>query len=151
VARLFYKVLGLCLASLGFGCDDKGNNSVEYGPQPEYGVFVATATYHITGKVVKASDQTPIEGIRVEWKYFERISNDEGAFGFSLVHPPLCGFDLLPPCSLIVTDVDGSANGGHYVAKAIELSLTQTDPGDGGLDLGTYRQQNITIELDEEP
>lgn len=142
MARVFYKAVALALGALGLGggCDRNSQ-----GVQPEYGV--PTAEYHVDGHVVSQSSGTGLAGIQVQFRGRAIQSDSAGAFEITTGGEP-CGIQGWAPCSLYVTDIDGSDGGGHFFGTSIELNLVQTEPPeDGQWDMGTYEARDLSIAL----
>ncbi|MDH3892293.1 MAG: hypothetical protein OEV49_14540 [candidate division Zixibacteria bacterium] len=151
MARLYYKLIAFALGSLGMSCGRSPTTWVEYGPGPEYGPVieygVPYATYQLSGQVVKASDQTPLEGIEVSFDEATVTSDIDGNWSLLLNGFNPCGFGGFQTCSLYVIDADGASGGGEFQATQLALQLTQTAPG-GTLYYGKFEQHAIAIALD---
>jgi len=114
---------------------------------PEYGI--PFARYILSGQVVKATDVSPLSGMQVGFLDARDTTDTSGRFSIDITDMP-CDMGDDRDCALSIHDIDSTAGGGLFADTLVELSLTQTDPGDGQYDLGTYEQTNLEIRLDEE-
>ncbi len=157
MARTYYTLIAFVLGCLGFSCG-KAVDPVEYAPPPpdygppwdsiipEYGVPVAS--YKLSGQVVRAADQSPLDGIEITFLDSTIASDGTGDWSLNLDTFQPCGFGGFPICSLYVTDVDGPANGGEFEPTVLALQLVQTEDG-GTFYFGMFEQHGIVIELNE--
>ncbi len=146
--KLIYRCLCLVLgAVLGSGCSDS-TEPVEYGPMPEYGV--PSGTIRLDGRVLDHVG-APISGVEVSFLgALADTSDAAGAWSLDGQHGYIPCVDGGPTdCEVVATDIDGPANGGPFPPVTVTLDLTQTVPGNGGYDQGTWEQHNIDIVLDD--
>lgn len=143
MARVFYKAVALALGALGFGGGCDRNPHVE---KPAYGV--PTAEYHVDGHVVSESSGEALAGIQLEFKGRVVQSDSAGAFEIKTGGEP-CGNQGWAPCSLYVTDINGSDGGGHFLDTSIELNLVRTEPPYGEWNLGKYEARDLSIALQQ--
>lgn len=146
MAKLYYKVVAMLLGSLGLACE-KSTTDVEYGPVVEYGM--PHAQYKLSGQVVKASDQSPLEAIEVAFDDTSVVTDADGNWSLEKDSYALCGIGSFEPCTLFISDVDGPAGGGEFGPTSSALELIQTESGDGSWFLGVFEQHDIITELIE--
>ena len=138
-------ILNVCrwaLAALGvaaIGSCDKFEPGAEYG--------CPTMTFRVSGKIVNSTTDQPVKGIAVtcddDRDDPEVITSESGEFVYESL--------AFPDKSIVLkfTDSDGSENG-SYLEKEIEVKLTQSKPGTGTWDGGTYVADELNVKLDEE-
>ena len=147
MANLYYKLIVFMLGSLGMSCDRSSPTIIEYGPPvAEYGMPYVRLI--IDGEVLKAADQSPLDGIEVKLQDITISTDAAGAWSLDMSTSP-CDVQGFIPCTLYVSDIDGPINGGEFAPTRFALQLVQTSQGDGSWYLGVYEQHAITIELDE--
>lgn len=102
--------------------------------------------FSVKGRVVDA-DSNPIPNIEVTWggnMYGKAVTAEDGTFEYTNE-----GMDEdMSQVVLTFTDVDGEENGGDFETEEVQVSLTQTDPGDGGWDFGDYAAEDVVVVLD---
>ena len=142
--KLIYRCLCMVLgAILGSGCSDS-TDPVEYGPMPEYGV--PTGAILLDGRVINDIG-APIPGIQVSY-YGAGIDTTDADGKWAIEHSQTyipCADGGQSACQLEAKDIDGPVNGGPYPPALVTLDLTQTEPGNGGYDLGTWEQHGIEV------
>jgi hypothetical protein len=116
-------------------------------PAPEYGV--PTGTLVLDGRVLDELG-APIPGMEVRFEGSMPDTTDaDGNWEINQDHAYIpCAFGNGVTCTVVATDIDGPDNGGPYPPAPFLLSLVQTDPGSGGMDLGTWEQHGIDILID---
>lgn len=135
--KTFYKFIIFILSFLGF-------SSLLFAPQ--YGVF--TAKFKLDGKVVNEENEKAIKNINVILNSHQSVIVETDENGEWVIDEFTYGWRL-EETGLIVRDVDGEENGGHFKEKTIKLILKNTEEGDGNWYMGTYEQHNIIIELEK--
>ena len=146
MANLYYKLIVFMLGSLGMSCE-RSSTVIEYGPPVvEYGM--PFASYMLSGQVVKATDQSPLNGIEVTFLDSTIVSDSTGTWSLDIDNYQPCGFGGFPICSLYIDDIDGPFNGGEFEPTLVALELIQTEDG-GSFYYGMFEQHGITIELNE--
>ena len=134
-------------AILGSGCSDS-TDPVEYGPMPEYGV--PSGTVRVDGRVVDYQG-TPIPGVEVSMAGAGADTTD-AAGNWSIDQQSTfipCAHNNTTDCLVAAKDIDGAANGGPFPSVEVVLDLTQTEPGSGNWDLGTWEQHAVEIVMDD--
>jgi putative lipoprotein (rSAM/lipoprotein system) len=146
--KLIYRCLCAVLgAILGSGCSNS-TEPVEYGPMPEYGV--PSGTVRLDGRVL--NDQGgPIPGVEVSFAGARPDTTDaSGNWVIDQQHVYIpCSSGGSPDCFVVAVDIDGGANGGPYPVAQQALDPTQTEPGSGGWDQGTWEQHAVDIVMTE--
>lgn len=101
--------------------------------------------FSVKGRVVDA-DSNPIPNIEVTWgnMYGKTVTAEDGTFEYRNEE---IGFEM-NDVTLTFTDVDGEENGGDFETEEVQVSLTQTDPGDGNWDCGEYSADDVVVVLD---
>jgi putative lipoprotein (rSAM/lipoprotein system) len=140
--RVLYRCAAVVLgAILGFGCE----HSVVPG---EYGSPYATLS--LDGQVTAAGSGNPIANIRVALRDSSDVRSDaQGHWSMHFDGWSPCGASGFSPCSLSVSDTDGPAHGGTFIATSVPLDLVRTEDGHRWYE-GTFEQHDIEIELTEE-
>lgn len=161
-AKMTSWALALLLGSiLGCGTDPR---PVEYG--------TPAATLHVSGKVVRDSDGSPVKGVLVTlWGYPIELSNpadgtqaavstciappawqtfteEDGTF--RLQRGKTCYAESCADGSLEVEDIDGEENGGDFLAQSVNVEAEQTVPPSGNWNQGVYELENLEIRIKEE-
>ena len=125
--KTFFKILAFILGFLATSCDLGINNDppihVMYG--------IPTTEYKISG-FVKDNQNTPIEGIEINFHFTSTYTNPDGSFS---IDEELSSFH---DSKLYAVDIDGTENGGEFQSEEFDLNLTETD-----------EQHDIEIILDE--
>jgi len=119
------------------GTGGAGNYTAEYG--------MPYAQYVVSGHVEDANGD-PINGIELALganTYEPAHSGPDGTWSIDT-----SGSFCHPDCTVEATDVDGADNGGLYEPKTVDITLTQTDPGSGTWDEGTWEVHDVAIQLD---
>ena len=150
---LFFRFCRWALPLLGvsgaISCDNVilkpdmyGCPPVEYDEPVMYGT--PTVAFSVKGKVVDA-DSNPIPDIEVSYEdsYNVVMTEEDGTFELQV---ETVGFKL-KAATLKFTDVDGEANGGEFMTQSVDVPLTQTEPGDGVWDNGSYSASDVKITL----
>lgn len=147
IKRKNWLLLGL-LSFLGFNtaCDDNNSGSVcEYG--------TPHAIFKIKGQVVNLN-KTPIKGIKIvtditEQAYFFKdsiLTDQEGRFNFQIGDFPRETNSFV----LITSDIDGSENGGEFVADTtiVNFNSSELSGGDGRWNHGSV-EKSVEIILNK--
>ncbi len=144
--KMIYRCLCAVLgAILGSGCSDPTEPVPEYAPPiPEYGV--PNGTVRIDGRVTDHLG-IPIPGVQVSFDNTWADTTDaEGRWAIDREHTYIpCVTNPLADCLLDAEDIDGPDGGGFYPPTQVTLDLTQTEPGSGSFDQGTWEQHDIDV------
>lgn len=144
---LFFRFCRWALPLLGvsaaISCDNVIQGPDMYGcPVAEYGVPVIE--FSVKGKVVD-SESNPIPDIEVShaMSYHLVRTDKDGEFNLKA---EIYDFEM-ESVTLKFTDTDGEENGGEFMTQSVDIPLTQTEPGDGVWDNGSYSASDVKITL----
>jgi len=148
ISKIYRILITALLALLGFSCGDGGNGG---GDRVEYGT--PSATYKAKGVVVSEADNSPIKGIKTEFKSSyggtqnEVLTDSEGSFSIQCLEFPR------KKLYVKLIDVDGEENGGLFDEMEIEADYTNSTftggsgnwyEGEAEIDLGTIKMKPAT-------
>jgi putative lipoprotein (rSAM/lipoprotein system) len=113
------------------------------GMVSEYGM--PFAHFVVDGTVKAAGTQTPIAGIEVAFEgvYTTTQTAADGTWSIDADGEGLC----MPNCEVTATDTDGAGNGGTFETTTVQVTLTNTVPGSGTWDEGTWAAQDVAIDM----
>ena len=131
-SKFSYLMLGL----LGFAACHKTDPLVMYG--------TPHADVNVSGKVTDAFGK-PITGIKVSMGYGDRLDTLTSADGSYALSSKFGHQEAL----LIFTDIDGSDNGGEFVADTVDVKFTEDDrTGEGkGWYEGSFARTDVDVQL----
>ena len=151
--RKMLKALSVTLGALLCGsahAQDMDDIVLEYGVEPppepifvepvmEYGSYPVEfrrGWFDLTGRVVLAGTETPIQGIRLSFQGQTAWSLSDGTFSFTVVAP-----DGSAQLELLAEDTDGRKHGGKHRASKLTVQIV-----DGALSPADS-QQGYTVEM----
>lgn len=141
--KLIYRCLCAVLGTLlGAGCSDNSSAPAEYG--------MPNGKVRLDGRVLDQAG-TPIPGIGVAFGG-ARADTTDAAGNWAIADESIlipCVFAGAAACTVAASDLDGAANGGPFPTVEVTLNLTQTEPGSGNWDQGTWEQHGVDITMDD--
>ncbi len=106
------------------------------------------ARYLLSGQVTEAEgDHAPIEGILIETAEAETRTDSLGEWSLDYIAMETYSGLGAGEDTLYVIDTDSTENGGAFHSHTLVLDLTKIASGDGRWDNGTYRQEDIMVQL----
>jgi len=120
------------------------------GPEPTPEYACPYADYTLTGTVIDADGSKAIEGIEIQLIHYGDLTAYSDSTGaWRIEGRVVCGWRD----SLLVTDIDGDANGGIFLPDSLLLNprlIPPNRPHDKWY-LGTYEQTGIVVTMKKNP